>query len=190
MIPGHPSRVRRFEELAGPLQRQVYFTCLGMMGGREDAEDCAQEAMVRAFRALDSFRGESGFATWLYAIAVRVCLDALRKRRETYSLDLLREEGWDLPDSSADLFLQLEDSERRRLVREAVAQLPPEFRAPLVLVDLQGLPYGEAAEALGVPLGTLKSRVSRARGALLKILSESGELFGPALRPIDERRAE
>lgn len=188
MTPDHQSRVLRFEELAVPHEKQVYFTCLNMMGSREDAEDCAQEAMLRAFRKLDSFRGEASFSTWLYAIAVRVCLDALRKRKEAYSLELMRESGWDIPDTAPDAYLQMESRERRRILKAAITQLPPDFRAALVLVDLQGLSYDEAALALEIPLGTLKSRVSRARGALLKSLSDNGELFSPSARPNDERR--
>ena len=95
MPQGVESLAARFEEMAAPLERQVYFTCLHMMGKREDAEDAAQETMLRAFRKFDSFKGESLFSTWIYAVAVRVCLDAIKKRRETVSLDLLREEGWD-----------------------------------------------------------------------------------------------
>jgi RNA polymerase sigma-70 factor (ECF subfamily) len=183
-----PSRADRFEQLAAPLEKQIYFSCLSMMGNREDAEDCAQDAMLRAYRALDSFRGDSSFLTWLYAIAVRACLDALRKRKETFSLDFMREEGWDIPDTAPDAYLQLEEKERRRILKAAIALLPPDFRGPQVLVDLQGLSYQEAAEALGLPLGTLKSRVHRARQALYKSLCESRELLDIVPRPIDERR--
>ncbi len=188
MSSDHQVRVLRFEQLAAPLEKQVYFTCLNMMGNHEDAEDCAQEAMLRAFRRLDSFRGASKFSTWLYAIAVHVCLDELRKRKTTYSLELLRESGWDVPDTAPELYEQMETKERRRKLRDAISLLPPEFRAPQVLVDLQGLSYQEAAQALGLPLGTVKSRVSRARQALMKTLLDNGELFGHEDRLNDERR--
>ncbi len=178
----------RFEQLAAPLGKQVYYTCFGLMNNREDAEDCAQETMLRAYRALDSFRGEAQFSTWIYKIAVRVCMDALRKRRPTVSLDLLSESGWDVPDGAAELFEQLEKGERRRLLRSAVAQLPAEFRAPQVLVDLQGLSYEEAATVLELPLGTVKSRVFRARRLLLRYLTQCGELFAPGARPKGEGR--
>ncbi len=190
MSSEHQNRVLRFEQLAAPLERQVYFTCLNMMGGHEDAEDCAQETMVRAFRKLDSFRGDSKFSTWLHAIAAHVCLDALRKRKQTYSLEMMRESGWDVPDTAPDLYLQMETKERRQKLRSAIALLPPEFRAPQVLVDLQGLSYQETAKALGLPLGTVKSRVNRARQALMKILLDSGELSGSNGRLNDERRGD
>lgn len=188
MPTGQPSSAERFEQLAAPLEKQIYFICLSMMGSREDAEDCAQEAMLKAFRAFDSFRGDSSFSTWLYAIAVRACLDALRKRKETFSLDLMCEEGWDVQDTAPDAYLRLEDKERRKVLKAAIALLPPDFRGPQVLVDLQGLSYQEAADVLGLPIGTVKSRVHRARQALYKSLSESRELLGLDLRPIVERR--
>ncbi len=181
-------KAQRFEQLAAPLEKQVYHTCFNLMGNREDAEDCAQEAMLRAFRALDTFRGDAQFSTWLYKIAVRVCLDALRKRRQTVSLDLLSESGWEVPDGAPELYEQLEKGERRRLLRDAVGQLPADFKAPQVLVDLQGLSYEEAADVLGLPLGTVKSRVYRARRILLRILSQSGELFLRDGRPKGEGR--
>lgn len=178
----------RFEALAAPLERQVYFTCLGMMGHPQDAEDCAQEAMLKAYRGFAGFRGDAQFSTWLYAIATRTCLDALRKRREVYSLDLLREDGVEPVFEGPDAYSQLETKERKAALKAAIAKLPPDFRAALVLTDLQGLPYQEAALALDIPLGTVKSRVNRARNALRIQLSDLGELFGTVERLNDERR--
>ena len=182
------SRAARFERLVAPHERQVYFTCLSFMGTREDAEDCAQEALLKAYRKMDSFKGQSQFSTWLYTLVSRVCLDALRKRREVVSLDVLREEGFEPQDEEAEAFLQLEQKERKAAVREALAKLPVDFRAALILVDLQGLPYREAAAALEVPEGTLKSRVNRGRKALYKLLLYSRELFDTDSRQNGERR--
>lgn len=182
------SRAARFERLVAPHERQVYFTCLSFMGNREDAEDCAQEALLKAYRKMDSFKGESLFSTWLYTLVSRVCLDALRKRREVLSLDVLREEGYEPADEDAEAFLQLEQKERKAAVRQALRQLPVDFRAALILVDLQGLPYQEAASALGVPEGTLKSRVNRGRKALYRLLIGSRELLGDESRLNGERR--
>ncbi len=182
------TKAERFERMMAPHERQVYHVCLNMMGQAQDAEDCAQEAMLKAFRSLDSFRGDASFSTWAYAIATRTCLDALRKRKEVYSLDLLREDGFDVPDAAPDAYARLEDKERRRLLRLAIGRLPPDFRAAQVLVDVQGLSYPEAAEALELPLGTVKSRVHRARLALQQILLKDRELFAPASRLKDERR--
>ncbi len=188
MSAARQTKAQRFEQLAAPLERQVYFTCLHMMGNPQDAEDCAQEALLKAFRKLDSFRGDAQFSTWLYTLAARTCLDALRKRREAFSLDALAEDGFEIPDEQAEIFLRLEEKERKAALRQAISQLPADFRAAVVLVDLQGLPYREAARALDIPEGTLKSRVSRARSTLYKILLKHGELFLAEDRLSGERR--
>lgn len=177
-----------FEAQALPLERQVYYLCLNMMGSREDAEDCAQEAMLKAFRGFSRFEGRSKFSTWLYSIATNVCLDALRARRDAVSLELMMESGFEVPDDAPEAYERLEASERRRLLKAALKELPPDFKAALTLVDLHGLPYQEAADALGLPLGTVKSRVSRARSQLLVILSRQPELFGQSPRHNGERR--
>ncbi|NLX83448.1 MAG: sigma-70 family RNA polymerase sigma factor [Clostridiales bacterium] len=179
---------QRFMELVAPLERKVYFTCLHLMTNREDAEDCAQDALQKAFERFHTFKGQSQFSTWLYTLTTRVCMDALRKRREVYSLDLMREEGFEVSSTEAEMYLQLEEKERRAMLREGIKQLPPDFRAALVLVDLQGMPYAEAAQALHVPEGTVKSRVNRARKALYNILMENRELFMGDQRLNDERR--
>lgn len=178
----------RFEALVIPLEKQVYHVCLNMMGSREDAEDCAQEALLKAFRSFSRFEGRSKVSTWLYSIAVNVCLDALRKRRDAVSLDLMKESGWEMPDEAPEAYERLEQSERRRLLKAALGELPPDFRAAMTLINLQGCSYQEAAEALALPLGTVKSRVSRARDMLMRLLSRYPELFGKNLRHNGERR--
>lgn len=182
--------ISAFEAAVAPHERQVYFTCLHMMGNREDAEDCAQEAMLKAFRGFSRFQGRSKVSTWLYSIATNVCLDALRKRKDTLSLDAMREAGWETADGAPEAYERLEASERKRLIKEALGEMPAEFRAALTLVDLQGLSYQDAAEALGLPLGTVKSRLSRARNLLMLSLSRQPELFGADLRHNGERREE
>lgn len=172
------SRAERFEALAAPQEKRVYAVCYHMMGNREDAMDCAQEAMLKAFRAFDSFRGEAGFATWLTRIAVNTCTDALRKRSNVVSLDAMREDtGFDVPDEEPSPYTQMEAAERRRLLREGMEALPPEMRQMIVLRDVEGMRYEEVAQAMQVPLGTVKSRISRAREKLSGILRKSSELF-------------
>ena len=177
-----------FEQLAAPCEQQVYFTCLRMVGSREDAEDCAQETMLRAFRAYSSFRGDAKFSTWLHTIATRVCMDFLRSKKGVISLDALQDAGWEKADDSPSPYLSLEESVRKELLENALQQLPDHARAAVVLCDLQGLSYEETAHALDIPVGTLRSRLSRARNALQKILSQQAELFLSTPRPIDERR--
>lgn len=177
-----------FEKMAAPCERQVYFTCLRILGNQQDAEDCAQETMLRAFRAFSSFREESKFSTWLYTIATRVCMDFLRARKGVLSLDALKDEGWEQADEGPSPYLLLEQSARKELLGKALQLLPEHARAAVVLCDLQGISYEEAAQALDIPVGTLRSRLSRARNGLQKILSQQAELFISPARPIDERR--
>ena len=168
----------RFERLAAENERQVYAVCFHMMGSREDAQDCAQEAMLRAYRAFGSFREEASFSTWITRIAMNVCTDALRSRRDAVSLDALREDqGFDVPDAAPTAYARLEEKERLRLLREGLALLPPDMRQLIVLRDMQGKSYEEIGEILQVPLGTVKSRISRAREKLAMILKKSSELF-------------
>ena len=169
--------IAAFEALALPMERQVYYVGLNMMGDHLDAQDCAQEAWLKAFRAFPGFEGRSKFSTWLYRIATNVCLDALRRRNETVSLEVMRESGWEVPDGAPEAYERLEESERRRLIKQALSELAPDYRAAMMLVDLNGLGYQEAAEVLEVPLGTVKSRVRRARGGMQKILSRQPDLF-------------
>ena len=169
---------RDFERLAAENERQVYAVCLHTMGSREDALDCAQETMLRAYRGFASFRGEAAFSTWITRIALNVCADALRKRRETVSLDALREEtGFDPPDGGPTAYARLEEKERLALLKEALSQLPEDMRQMIILRDMRGMRYEAIGEALGLPLGTVKSRVSRAREKLSEILKKSSELF-------------
>ena len=165
-----------FEALVTPHERLVWRVCCQMMGSTEDAADAAQEAMIRAWRAMPSYRGEAELSTWLYRIAVRCCLDALRRRkaRPAESLDSLREAGYDPPDAGEQPDEALLRRESREELRRALLSLPEEQRVPLTLFAVEGRSYEEIAELTASPLGTVKSRVSRARRALQKIIAGPG----------------
>jgi len=161
---GRKDSAARFEEAVVPHERMVYLLCLRMMGRREDAEDCAQETLLRAFRAYGRFRSQANIKTWLYRIAYNTCLDALRARRGEASLDALREAGFDPaegrlagPEAAADR------QELRRQIEEGLQLLPADQRAVMILRDFQQLPYDQIAEILEISEGTVKSRLSRAR---------------------------
>ncbi len=157
-------KAERFEAAAAAYERPIYLLCLRMMGNREDAQDCAQEALLRAFRAFDQFRENSDLKTWLYRIAYNVCIDALRRRRASVSLDTLTEKGFDVPDDQAERAYEMpEQRERCELIKLALEKLPEEQRAVLILRDFRQLSYMEIAEILRQPEGTVKSRLSRAR---------------------------
>jgi RNA polymerase sigma-70 factor (ECF subfamily) len=154
-----------------------------MLGDADEAADAAQEAFVRAYRALPNFRGDSAFGTWLHRIAANVAVDAAaRLKRRPLSLDAPVDDasdrpGFDAPDPAAGPESVALRGERRSAVRQALAQLPENQRVVLVLFDIQGHSYEEAAQLLKLPMGTVKSRLNRARLALRELLEPSRELF-------------
>lgn len=183
------SRAEQFERMAAEYERPIYLLCLRMMGNREDAQDCAQEALLRAFRAFDRFRDDASPKTWLYRIAYNTCIDELRRWRGVVSLDTLREGGFDVPDGAAErAYEQLEQRERYELVKQAVDQLPEDQRAALVLRDFQQLSYEEIAAALQQPEGTIKSRINRAREKVKNYVKQA-ELNGrPSVKQSEGRQ--
>lgn len=169
-----------FERLIEPLEGRIYAVALRMCGNREDAQDCMQESMIRIYRALSSFKGQSSFSTWIYRITMNTCLDELRRRkaRRSTSLDTLLDSGWSPTDETDTPERHAIQSEQRRTLERAIAELPEDMRAAVVLRDIQGLAYDEIASALNVNVGTVKSRISRGRERLREKLSAHPELFG------------
>ncbi|HEY3415216.1 MAG TPA: sigma-70 family RNA polymerase sigma factor [Armatimonadota bacterium] len=140
----------------------------------DEAEDAAQEAFIRAFKGIRAFRGDSRFSTWFFHIVLRVCLDRRRLKRWDAEIQ------WDdtLPLSSPP-----DKADTRIVVRELLDRLSPALRAALVLRELEGLEYEEIAEALGIPVGTVRSRLNAARGRFremwAKVTEETDEMDGP-----------
>ncbi|MFL5767460.1 MAG: sigma-70 family RNA polymerase sigma factor [Actinomycetota bacterium] len=163
-----------FAELVRRHEARVYSIALRMTGRQEDARDAAQDAFVTAYRKLSSFRGDAAFTTWLHRVTVNATYDLLRKRSRT------PEPVAEVPEPVA--ASHIEDPAGRvaeRLeVRDALALVPEEFRAVLVLRDMEDLPVEEVAEILGLPVGTVKSRCHRARVALGRILAGETERAG------------
>lgn len=163
----------------------VYSTAYRLLGSQEEACDATQEAFVRAFHAITSFREDSSFSTWLYRIVTNVCLDRLRRQqREPLGLELLTEDGEfgpvrEVPDDAPDPAEQAARSERQQVVQECLQGLTDDHRAVIVLYDINGFSYEEIAEMLDLPLGTVKSRLSRARMALKQRMERHLELFEP-----------
>lgn len=134
--------------------------------------------MLRAFRSFDSFRGNAAFSTWIIRIAMNCCNDFLRKQKNVISLDSMQgESGFEAVDRAAGPYQQLENRERMRLLHAALKQLKDEYRQLIVLRDMQGFSYEELAETLSLSLGTVKSRLNRARKELSEILQKHAELF-------------
>lgn len=172
-----------FEQLVLDNQNRVYSLALRMVNDREEAEDLAQEAFVKAWQGLASFQGESSFATWVYRLTANLCIDWLRrqKRREgvepAVSLDDADLGRAEPADRDGDPHLVLEKSERGRALARGLAELPDWQRQVLVLRELSGLSYQEIADALDIDLGTVKSRIARGRLSLRKILLKDGNFF-------------
>lgn len=175
--------VQAFGELIAPYEKKVYNLAYRMSHDAEEAKDLAQEAFVKAYLALSGFRGEASFATWLFRIVTNVCTDALRKRRQHEVISLNRsvetsdgEVVRDLPDPQAGPGEALEHIERQEAVERAVRSLPAEYRIVVVLRDIHGYSYEQIASIAGVNIGTVKSRLNRARQRLKELLQD-GELF-------------
>ena len=157
-----------FNQLVALYQRPVYNLALRMLGHPATAEDVAQEVFLAAYRALPRYR-EGSFRAWLFAITANASRDALRKqkRRPEISLEAsVEESGLQTPSSMPSPEEYALSRETQREVQQALSRLSHDHRTVILLVDLEGLDYQEAAQALGVSLGTLKSRLSRARAQL------------------------
>ncbi|MDP1995057.1 MAG: RNA polymerase sigma factor [Ignavibacteria bacterium] len=135
-------------------------------------DDISQEVFISVFKKLDRFRFESQFTTWLYRITINKCRDHLRKVKIRSILSPFSASEEELSYSSSNLH---DDTEIQEIVRKAVAQLPIKLRAPLILKDFEGLSYQEIAESIGVEVGTIKSRIFRARESLKKYLEPMKE---------------
>jgi RNA polymerase sigma-70 factor (ECF subfamily) len=161
-------------------QTKVYHLALRLLGNEADAADAAQDALIRAYTSLSSFRGDSRFSVWLYRLTNNICIDFLRrqKRANTVSLQTEDDDGepseLDLPDETWSPEIVAERAEDARAVREAMAALPPELREILTMREIGGLSYEELADALHLELGTVRSRLNRARKKLCVFLTESG----------------
>ena len=152
---------RAFEELVIANQHRVFGVALRMLRNRAEAEEVAQEVFLRVHRALDDFRGEAKLSTWLYAIASRLCLNRLASGERRMARE--GEESLERLRADADPAAHVERGELEAALRRAIDELPDERRIVVVLRDLDGLSYEEIAAALELPLGTVRSRLHRAR---------------------------
>jgi len=179
-LPAFNSIVLRYQDA-------VYSLVLRMLSSAEAAEDVTQEAFVSAWRHINTFRGGS-FRSWLFTIAANRARDELRRgvRRPTTSLDAARDDpdraDLDPADDGPGPERAAEQAELRAALEGALAELPPDWREVVVLSDVHGLDYAEIAQATGVALGTVKSRLSRARARLREVILASSELAEAAQR--------
>ncbi len=169
-----------WRELVARHTARVFRLAYRFVGRADEAEDLTQDIFVKVFQSLDRYReSEGAFSTWLSAVARNHAIDDYRRRREerrrrTDNPETLLQS---LPSHEDSPLRSLERQDRARLVHRGLRSLPPDLREPLVLCDLQGLAYDEVAEALQIPLGTVKSRINRGRLELAKrLLSARREL--------------
>jgi RNA polymerase sigma-70 factor, ECF subfamily len=165
-----------FGRLVLRYQDRLYNTVFHIVGHAEDAADIVQETFVQAFLKLKSFQRRSEFYTWLYRIALNAAVSERRRRRPTVSLDAMKSAADVEPTSDSDGPSELwEQKERCGVVRAAIAALDEEFRTVLVLREIDGRCYEEIAAILDVPVGTVRSRLHRARVQLKEKLNKNGE---------------
>ena len=174
-----------FAELVRRHRDRLWAVALRTTADREEAADALQDGLISAFRRAETFRGDAQVTTWLHRIVVNACLDRMRRRKARPTEALPEEE-----DRAAELAMEpaedpAEVSERRTDVMAALAQLPDEQRAALVLVDMEGYSVDEAAAILGCPPGTVKSRCSRGRARLVPLLTQYRRPSSPVQEPDD-----
>ena len=170
-------RTEAYGELVERCQDRLYPMAVRLLGSREDALDLVQDAFVRGFQKLDQYQGGSSFYTWIYRIALNLAMSRLRRRRfrRMLSLPMPRRgrAGFDPPDESPESIPShpAERAEREAAVEAALAALEPDHRAVVILKDFEGRRYEEIGELLGIPVGTVRSRLHRARQQLRRRLS-------------------
>lgn len=178
--------ISAFEQLVASNQGHIYNLCYRMMHNAQDAEDMAQEALLKAWRNLKRFNAKSSFSTWLHRIAVNTCLDRLRKNKaKMISLQEMDEVGQTITDERA-THLQERSAERQQ-IKDALKALPPKHRAIIILRDVQGYSYEEIAEILGCPMGTVRSRLARARNKMTEFI-KTMEQTQTTMRQKEQRR--
>lgn len=171
-----------FDAIVRAHQDRVYAFCARMLSDREEALDIAQEVFLSAYRNLDGFRGESSLSTWLMKIAANRCLNRIRQRTSRSA----REISWPEPATSGDPTFEpsapeegrpdriAENREAGKVLEQALQRIDAESRRLMLLSDVEGFTYEEVAAMAGIPVGTVKSRLHRARTALRKILAPAG----------------
>jgi RNA polymerase sigma-70 factor, ECF subfamily len=166
-----------FGELVRRYQERLYHSVYRLLENAEDAQDVVQEAFLNAYQSLEGFKGDSRFFTWLYRIAVNTAISHKRKHRTKARMEMQKNGEHMLdpldPSEASRPEHALEQAEQQRHVRQALSRLSPEHRAVLVMKEIEGQRYEQMAEILHVPIGTIRSRLHRARLELRELLEKS-----------------
>ena len=181
-----------FGELIMAYEKFVFNVACKMFSNPEDAEDIAQDVLIKAYKNIDKFDFNSSFSTWLYRITTNTCIDEMRKRKgkETYSIDEEDEESGlslQIKDTSPDAEETVIQQETVSEVRRAIDKLSEEHKTVIILRDLQDLSYEEVADTLGINVGTVKSRLARARKNLKDIILKDREQNTQTLRQTNKK---
>ena len=168
-------------------ENQIYSLCVSIVKNREEAIDLVQDTFYLAFKNLSSFKGNSKFSTWLYRIAYNLSISRVRRKNNFLSLDGVYEDGkeLDIEDETSDIWLSIDEEEIKMMIEEGMKKLKPWERAIIELRDIKNLSYDEIAEVLGIPMGTVKSRLNRARNHLRKIIEREFGTKGNEINHID-----
>lgn len=185
---------KAFEALIINYEKLVYNVIYRMMGNPEDTYDLSQETFIKVYTKLNQFDGTSQFSTWLYRIATNTCLDELRRRKgkETFSIDqaIESEDSYIHPeqeDKNENVEREIIEKEKAHIIQMALNEVNEKNRAVLILRDIQQLSYDEIAQSLDISLGTVKSRISRGREQVKKILMQDKEPFSSYFRQKSKR---
>lgn len=169
-----------FEQLVTIYERKVYATAYRYMGNEADALDASQDVFVRVFRFLNTFNEDSAFSTWIYRITINVCKDSLKRRssRGELPLEMTDDDGDtyvnEISDSRFDPVTVYEKAELSRDIRQGIETLPPNYKEIIIMRDVCGMTYEDISESLKIEIGTVKSRIARARERLRKKLLQNG----------------
>lgn len=168
-----------FEEIIGLYEKKVFSTIYYMVKNEHEVEDIAQEVFVKIYKNLKNFKEESSLYTWIYRITINVCIDEIKKKKNVVYIDekLQTDEGeveFQLEDESKGPDELAEDEELKRKLTECIRKLPVDQSTMIILRDIKGFTYMEIAEMTKTNLGTVKSKINRARASLKRILEETG----------------
>ena len=168
---------RAFEQIVLEYEKSVYKFCFRFFGNEEDAMDVTQEVFIKVYRALPNFEGRSSLKTWLYRIASNTCLTLAskkKKEKESFLKSIVKWWTEDKSETPETLSIEQENREQiKRIVNQKISKLSENYRIPLILKDIEGMPIDRIAEVLDIPSGTVKSRINRGR----KQLQESLQAF-------------
>ncbi len=174
--------VSAYEELIKRYETTIYKICRKILDEHE-AYDAAQEVCIKVWKQIDKFEEKSKFSTWVYRITTNQCLDIIRKKKnkKVVSINQINsdDENWELEiaDTTVNIEKQIEDAERNKVLKMALDELKTEYKEIIILRDIQNLSYDEISNNLDISLGTVKSRLSRARNTLKNILLQDKEPF-------------